>query len=912
MPALGKNTKGNDMRSKPLTILRPFLALIAICACGIQSPLLGDVVKYDMAVKGSIYDSSSWIGGVLPGSNDVVLVQNTVTGESVTLDITNDLYWAGIYIDAPVSKDLQVTLDGVGSLYLGNQGIETSSGNIKTINIKVPVYLTADQIWAFNSGTFGLYSTTYFQGHTMYMAGRATQEIRTNMVGPGTLLIQGSSISFLDHIYVEDIDVIMNMPSMFSSFTFNDWSSDPLVKSLSIISDGNFKIYSNSEWQCTTNTLGSDIMLNNGFFIVTMDRARSPKMFLSAPGIQREHGMFLFRGRELGETSISNVDTQAVNIVFDNAPDLLGNPAGSGSTMPIMEATVVDPYYNGYGEGFATYDSEYGVRLLDPVTEYATSIIDGQSTLDNISLDTQGTGPITAVLEEPLTIINSLSMTEYGAAGMCGVTVTSAPNATLRINSGMIFAYQYMTNTPTTDDALVLAVPNLDFNGKDGVIFVRETKYGSNGYNNAPFRFRSIPTNISDGGLYFYSTLAAYIYFDGDFTNTYTGPITLGGRPYVRLDRSIDNNAIVGTLIIDGASCQDTNNQLDDDTADVVIKSGSLLIKSGASNSGNSGWETFRDLTMYGGTFTLGGGGGGGASMRNCTLLGGDMKPNRGTLTEISGDVIIAGGELILSVNTDSNRSGVKVDVAGNLTISNTLNAAWGGLYEPISMGYSYYRNPAYVAVTNKVSVYGNAENEKGVAVTRSYSTDSRTMLGELRLKDSVEFYITDGAAEYDFDVDASFADYDTIAGELVKTGEGTLRMTASTNVLSYGIQIDAGRIVLDGGVSNDVAVATGAVIAGNGSIDGNLAFASDAIFESSMINISTSAVLNVSGTVTGAGDVIVDVLEDQPEGEWKIMTASSFDASFVSTNPDWGVYSRNNNTELWLSRKLDSLFIIE
>nr|MDA3799906.1 hypothetical protein [Kiritimatiellia bacterium] len=87
---------------------------------------------------------------------------------------------------------------------------------------------------------------------------------------------------------------------------------------------------------------------------------------------------------------------------------------------------------------------------------------------------------------------------------------------------------------------------------------------------------------------------------------------------------------------------------------------------------------------------------------------------------------------------------------------------------------------------------------------------------------------------------------------------------------------------------------------------------ASDAIFESSMINISTSAVLNVSGTVTGAGDVIVDVLEDQPEGEWKIMTASSFDASFVSTNPDWGVYSRNNNTELWLSRKLDSLFIIE
>ena len=89
----------------------------------------------------------------------------------------------------------------------------------------------------------------------------------------------------------------------------------------------------------------------------------------------------------------------------------------------------------------------------------------------------------------------------------------------------MIFAYQAMTNTPTVADSLVLAVPSLDFNGQDGLIYVRETKHRNNGIASAPFRYRSNPTNLSTNGLFFYAPSGeAYVYLENPSVNTYTGP----------------------------------------------------------------------------------------------------------------------------------------------------------------------------------------------------------------------------------------------------------------------------------------------------------------------------------------------------------------------------------------------------
>ena len=888
--------------------LRFWLAIGALLAA--VSPSWAGTISYDMAVKGPIYESSSWVGGVVPGANDVVYIENTANAETVSFDITNDVHWAGIHIEAPVSKDLTVSVGGSGVLHLGSEGFIGPSANCKTINLSVEVQLTADQTWYFQSGALNRTSGyTYFNGHTLAVTGTGKKEIKKNMIGPGTLLFQGSYFSFTDGVRPEDIDIVMDMNNSDNSFTYGDLYDVDVAKSLTVVSDSNFKIYANDAWYHTTNSLPSDILLKNGLFVFTLAHGRAPKMVFSSTGLQREKGMFLFRGNDLGLTPLTNTTAYGFNLAFGSAPSLSGNPSGTGALMPILPSAIIDPTENGLGLGFGTYDAEFGVRALDLATEYTNAITDGQSTLDNVRIHNNGIGLVTSLVTAPLTTINSLTMTEDAGAGACGIIVTSAPNATLRINSGMIFAYQAMTNTPTVADSLVLAVPSLDFNGQDGLIYVRETKYRNNGIASAPFRYRSNPTNLSNNGLFFYAPSGeAYVYLENPSVNSYTGPVTLGGKAYVRLDNATKNQTILGQLIVDGASCQIANDELADDTADIILKNGSVTIKTGPSNSGDGGNETFRDLTIYGGQYQHANGGAGTVNMRNASLFGGRMIQTRGTLAYIHGDLVLAGCDLTFYSNTDSSRNGTRVVVYGDTTISNTVGTT---PYVAMNMGYSYYGTPAYLSLTNKLSVIGNAVNPNAVAITRTYSTDSRTMLAEIRLSDEVECFVTDGAAEVDFDVDANFADNGTVVGKLVKTGAGTLRMTAITNALTGGIDINEGRLVLDGGASSDIAVATGATLAGDGTVDADLTFADGATYEVKILDETTAAVLDVAGTVTGSGEVTVPVAQDQADGEWLVMTADSFDAEFVSTNPRFALYTRNGGTELWLTQRLGSVIVV-
>ena len=359
---------------------------------------------------------------------------------------------------------------------------------------------------------------------------------------------------------------------------------------------------------------------------------------------------------------------------------------------------------------------------------------------------------------------------------------------------------------------------------------------------------------------------------------------------------------------MDGASCQIANDELADDTADIVLKNGSVTIKTGSSNSGNSGNENFRDLTIYGGLYQHANGGAGTVNMRNASLFGGRMIQTRGTLAYIHGDLVLAGCDLTFYSNTESSRSGSRVVVYGETTISNTVGTTQ---YVAANMGYSYYNSPAYLLLTNKMTVIGNAVNPNAVAITRVYNSDSRTKLAEIRLDGEVECLVTDGAADIDFDVDANFADSGTVVGKLVKTGAGTLRMTAITNALTGGIDINEGRLVLDGGASSDIAVASGGTLAGDGTVDADVTFANGATFEVEILDETTATVLDVTGTVTGSGEVTVPVARNRVDGEWLVMTAESFDAEFVSTNPRFALHTRNGGTELWLAKKLGMLIVV-
>ena len=75
-------------------------------------------------------------------------------------------------------------------------------------------------------------------------------------------------------------------------------------------------------------------------------------------------------------------------------------------------------------------------------------------------------------------------------------------------------------------------------------------------------------------------------------------------------------------------------------------------------------------------------------------------------------------------------------------------------------------------------------------------------------------------------------------------------------------------------------------------------------------IDGETADVLVVSGTVTG--NATIPVAQDLAEGEWKVMTAASFNGNFLPTNPRWALYPRNGGTELWLTKKLATTIVIK
>ena len=900
------------------------IARLTLAICGMAMMAQATVIQYDMAIKGSIYNASSWIGNVLPGANDVVLIRNTANAESVTFSFTSDVSWAGIYIDAPVVKDLVVNLNGTAILSLGAEGIKTSTANIKTVTISVPVSLTADQTWSLLSGDSAKQTgTVNFNGYTLTTTGNNKKEIKQSLTGPGEMVLGGSGISFVDGVKADDVDMVLDMDSLTSDIVLYGWTAQPRVKSLAVASHSMFKMYNNTQWECKTNTVASAINLKDGFFTLHVEQTRNAKMIFSAPGLTREAGMTRFRGNGLGTTLISNSTTQSVNIVFDTPPTLVGDESGSGTTRPIIHAGVVDTTTGGYGMGFGTYDADYGVRVLDYATEYTNTITDGQSTLDNVRYNNEGSGQIVTTLTAPLTTINSLVMTEAGASNTCGIAIYAEPSSTLKINSGMIFASQSMPAYPSTNDAVILQVPNLDFNGKDAIVYIRETKWMSNGSSPAPFHFRSSPTNVSENGISFYAPQTVYVYLDGSQTNTFKGKFTINRGVYMRMIKTVPNNAILGPLVINGGSCQ-LNDQLADDV-DVVMIDGSILIKTGASNSGNGGNETFRDLTMYDGTYTHGGGAGGTVIMRKVGLFGGMLNPTRSTRTTVSNDMVIAtGGRLVISGNADSARSGPIVYVYGEMTISNTVATAQ---YNPIDMGYSWYRNAAALTLTNRLSVYGNSVNTNSVIVTRVYSSDPKTVLAEFRLSGPVEFAIDDGAAVNDFEVDASMANNGAAVGSLVKTGAGTLLLTAQTNSITGGFDINEGRLLLNGIVSNDVAVASGATFGGTGlvqvasgialtvdaggivapgvsglgtlSVTGNVSLASTSVYQVDL-NGNSSDALVVSGNVSG-GAVLQVAKTGAGNGPWLILQANQITGTFTVQGENLIASTKAGGTELWL-----------
>lgn len=898
--------------------MRNIVAALAVLT-GIQNLWALDIIKDNNA--SDLNQPAAWVGNVVPGINDVAQWNSTVTTANTVL-LGADTSWAGAKILSPGGV---VQINAGNTLTLGAAGVDMSAAN-NNFTLNCALAIGADQSWHAGSKQFSAWGPTVnMDGHQVTILAGNKIQFKSTITGGGTLIANGGVTQLSNSTTASNTTVVVGT----GATLLFDNASGPVTgirAQNAKLNGGTLQVNANTGMN-TIDYVSNALTIDSRFSVLTITSANNRNTQLRAGScVRNPGGLALFAGLNLGLNPIASATTNSTSIWFDTPPTLLGDGGSGTTTNSVLVGVVSDITTSGTGIGMTTYDTTYGVRALNLATEYTNVITDGQSTLDNVRYSNTDAGPIATLLTAPLTVVNSLIMTENGGAGLCGIAVTSSPSSTLRINSGMIFANQSMTNTPVTSDALILQVPILDFNGNDGIVYVRETKYTSNGTCPAPFHFRSSPTNVSENGISFFAPQSAYVYLDGTQTNTYKGKVTINRNVYVRMEKPVLNNAILGPLVINGGSCQLSDHEIADD-ADIVMNSGSILIKTGASNSGNGGSETFRDFTMYAGTYTHAGGGGGTVVMRNVKLLGGMLNPTRGTRTTVSNDMVVAaGGRLVISSNGDSLRSGSIVYVYGEMTISNTVATTQ---YNPIDMGYSWYRNATALTLTNRLSVYGNSVNTNSVLVTRTYNADSKTMLAEFRLSGPVEFAIDDGAANADFEVDASMANNGAAVGSLVKTGAGTLLLTAQTNSITGGFDINEGRLLLNGIVSNDVAVASGATFGGTGlvqvasgtaltvdaggivapgvsglgtlSVTGDVSLNSASVYQVDLNGNSADALV-VSGNVSG-GAVLQVAKTGTGNGPWLILQANQITGTYTVQGEKLVTVTKAAGTELWLMK---------
>lgn len=592
-----------------------------------------------------------------------------------------------------------------------------------------------------------------------------------------------------------------------------------------------------------------------GYGIVSISPNAARNARLEAGSFVRNAGSsILFRGTDLGVSTIASQTAGDANIKFDITPDLVGGAgAADSTTVSILKGAYGEITTGGTGStgGLVTYDSTYGVRRLNTATEYTTAIANGQTQLDNVLYSRSSGGASQDThLTATTTTINSLSFGITGTGTNSGVTISGDAGTTLEIDSGTIFANQTVT-TPVATDKILISVPKIDLNGGEGIIITGATngQSGANNNINAPLQIDSEITN--DGGLGLTKGGGGHLRIGGTVQSTYTGNTVLNAG-VLYLDKSVTNIALPAsnTLVINGGTVYQTNNQLPDST-NVIINGGGWTI-SGSSSNGNSSAESFNNLTMTGGSFRNGASNGGTTNILGfANLSGGTFTAvGSGSNVTVTGAMTISNGATV-SVGASGNSSGnSRLTLNGGLAITNTAT----GAYTPITLSASSTAANlgGRLILGGDVTFTGNGTNANTTTIDATTNTGPR---GTLELNATRTFNIGNGAAATDLAINATVINGTATSG-LTKTGSGTLELAAA-NTYSGATTVSAGTLLVSGSIASSAAtIQTGATLAlasgtaGSVTIDSGAFLAGSGTVGNTTVN-GTLAIGNSPGTLT-------------------------------------------------------------
>lgn len=153
--------------------INTFLAALPLSFMATSAGTAADLTKENNSDNLNL--GTSWVGGTTPGSGDIAVWDNTVTGASTT-SLGANLNWAGLRIEDPAGD---VTIQGGNSLVIGASGLDTGS----TANL---IYESSGAI-TLNGTLSGSTSLTIDNNSTKNWSGMGSVDFT------GTLVLRGGS-----------------------------------------------------------------------------------------------------------------------------------------------------------------------------------------------------------------------------------------------------------------------------------------------------------------------------------------------------------------------------------------------------------------------------------------------------------------------------------------------------------------------------------------------------------------------------------------------------------------------------------------------------------------------------------------------------------------------------------------------
>ena len=553
------------------------------------------------------------------------------------------------------------------------------------------------------------------------------------------------------------------------------------------------------------------------------------------------------------------------------------------------------------GSGAVTINGSGATQLkLSASTTYSNSISIGASTgTANQGLIDTDTG-INAVLTGPISITGTPSMStagHFGSSGTGSIRIDGAISSTVPV----IFRRGTIILTATNGYSTSTVISN------GGTLQIGNgTDAGSIGSTSAITNNGALVYNVGSGTR----TNGAVISGNGTLTqnssggtlkltgaNSYTGTTVISAGT-LQVGNGTDAGSIGSTSAItnNGALVYNVGSGTRTNGA-VINGSGTLTQNSSGGTLKLTGANTYSGATIISaGTLQVGDGTDAGSIGSTSAITNnGALVYNVGSGTRTNGAVISGNGTLTqnssggtLKLTGANTYNGATIISAGTLQIGNGGTtgsiASTSGVTNNGTLAYNRSDNlTAAYAITGGGNVTKSGAGTLSLSGANSYSGGTLVSTGTLKGDTtSLQGAITNNAAAiFDTATNGTYAGVMSGTGTLAKSGAGTLTLTA-TNTYNGATTVDAGKLVVNGAISNSaVTVQSSAILGGSGVVG-----------STTVLNGATIAPGNSPGALTINGDL---TWNNGGNYDWEVLKLPS--AGIAGT--DWDLLSVSGTLNL-------------